>query len=136
MLRARALAGLAVLGLLLAGCSSGGSSSAAPPATAPPATTSSASPAASTGGPLAATLTQDNFSFSPAKLTVKSGSTITLTNANAITSHNFTIDGQGVNVTNAAGQSQDVTLNLPPGTYPFFCSFHVSQGMKGTLTVT
>jgi plastocyanin len=29
-----------------------------------------------------------------------------------------------------------VTLNLPPGTYPFFCSFHVSQGMKGTLTLT
>jgi plastocyanin len=29
-----------------------------------------------------------------------------------------------------------VTLNLPPGTYPFFCSFHVAQGMKGTLTVT
>jgi plastocyanin len=83
-----------------------------------------------------ATLTQDNFAFSPAKLTVKSGSTITLTDANAATSHNFTIDGQGVNVTNAPGQSQEVTLNLQPGTYPFFCSFHVAQGMKGTLTVT
>jgi plastocyanin len=133
MLRMRAIAGTAVLGLLLAACSS--SSSATPPATAPPAPASSAAPATS-AGPSVATLTQDNFAFSPTKLTVKSGSTITLTDANAATSHNFTIDGQGVNVTNAPGQSQDVTLNLQPGTYPFYCSFHVSQGMKGTLTVT
>lgn len=129
MLRTRAIAGTAVLGLVLAACSSSSS-------TAPPAPASSAPPAATSAAPSSATLTQDNFSFTPAKLTVKSGSTITLTDANSATSHNFTIDGQGVNVTNAPGQSQDVTLNLQPGTYPFYCSFHVSQGMKGTLTVT
>jgi plastocyanin len=129
MLRVRAIAGAAVLGLVLAACSS--SSSATPPATA-----SSAGPAATTAGPSAATLTQDNFTFSPTTLTVKSGSTISLANAATATAHNFTIDGQGVNVTNPPGTSQDVTLNLQPGTYPFHCSFHVAQGMKGTLTVT
>jgi plastocyanin len=97
---------------------------------------SSAAPAATSAAPSAATLTQDNFAFSPTELTVKSGSTITLTDANAATAHNFTITGQGVNVTNPPGTSQQVTLNLQPGTYPFFCSFHVAQGMKGTLTVT
>jgi plastocyanin len=34
---------------------------------------------------------------------------------------------------------EDVVLvvsGLAPGTYPFYCSVHVSVGMKGTLTVT
>jgi plastocyanin len=37
---------------------------------------------------------------------------------------------------NQPGASKDVTINLPAGTYPFVCTFHESQGMKGTLTVT
>ena len=37
---------------------------------------------------------------------------------------------------NSPGQSQNVTINLAPGTYQFICRFHVGLGMKGTLTVT
>ena len=33
-------------------------------------------------------------------------------------------------------QSQNVTINLAPGSYQFICRFHVSLGMKGTLTIT
>ena len=32
-------------------------------------------------------------------------------------------------------QQSKVKIDLPPGTYPFFCSFHQSLGMTGTLTV-
>jgi len=28
-----------------------------------------------------------------------------------------------------------VTIDLAPGTYPFICRFHESQGMTGTLVV-
>jgi len=51
-------------------------------------------------------------------------------------SHTFTITGKGIDVVNSPGQSQNVTINLAPGTYQFICRFHVSLGMRGTLTVT
>ena len=73
--------------------------------------------------------------FTPAALTVKQGQTIAVSNVGSA-SHTFTITGQGVDVVNTAGQSQDITIALSPGTYPFICRFHVSLGMKGTLTVT
>jgi plastocyanin len=94
---------------------------------------------ATTGGgaaPSGTTVTQSNFVFTPSTLTVAAGTTVTVTNSEASTSHTFTIDGQGINITNSGGQSQDVTLNLKPGTYTFYCQFHVSQGMKGTVTIT
>ena len=63
---------------------------------------------------------------------------ITLTNVStgADASHTFTIEGHGIDITSAAGQTQQMTISLAPGTYPFICKFHVSLGMKGTLTVT
>lgn len=36
---------------------------------------------------------------------------------------------------NSGGQSQEVTINLAPGTYRFVCRFHESLGMEGTLIV-
>ena len=67
---------------------------------------------------------------------MKSGSTITVQNVTTNTPHTFTIQSKGINVVNQPGKSQQVKIDLPPGTYPFICTFHVSQGMKGTLTVT
>ena len=75
------------------------------------------------------------FRFSPSTLTVKTGTTITITNAGTA-SHTFTITGKGIDVVNSSGQSQQVTISLAPGTYQFICRFHVQFGMKGTLTVT
>jgi len=88
------------------------------------------------GGASALTVTQSNYQFSPATVTVKSGDTITLTDSDPTTPHNFTVKGSSIDVTNQGGQSQNVTINLKPGTYSFFCQFHVSLGMKGTLVVT
>jgi len=75
------------------------------------------------------------FRFSPSTLTVKTGTTVTVTNAGTA-SHTFTITGKGIDVVNSSGQSQQVTIGLAPGTYQFICRFHVQFGMKGTLTVT
>jgi plastocyanin len=82
------------------------------------------------------TIQQNNYSFDPATFTVNSGDTITIKNGNASTPHNFTVKGTSVDVTNDPLGSQDVTIDLQPGTYEFFCKFHVQLGMKGTLTVT
>jgi plastocyanin len=88
------------------------------------------------GGASVMTIQQNNYSFDPATFTVNSGDTITIKNGNANTPHNFTIKGTSIDVTNDALASQDVTIDLKPGTYEFFCKFHVQLGMKGTLTVT
>ncbi len=73
--------------------------------------------------------------FTPTTVTVPHGSTITVNNSSSIP-HTFTVSGQGIDVTNPGGSSQAVTIDLPAGTYPFICRFHVSSGMKGTLVVT
>jgi len=101
-----------------------------------PTGSSGASGSSGATGTSALTVTQNNFQFAPTKVTVASGSTITVQNQNGTTPHTFTIKSSPIDVVNDHGQSSDVTIDLPPGTYTFFCRFHVSLGMKGTLTVT
>ncbi|MDP9231856.1 MAG: cupredoxin domain-containing protein [Actinomycetota bacterium] len=128
----RAVALSAALSVLMAGCSS----SSTPAATSPPATgNATTSPSASAG----ATIEQGAggaLVFSPTTLTVPQGQTITISNVSPSTTHTFTVTGQTIDLTNQGGQSQQLTIDLPPGTYPFICRFHVSQGMKGTLIVS
>lgn len=81
------------------------------------------------------TLTQVNYQFTPAKITVKQGDTITVSDTNPNTPHTFTITGTDIDVANDPMGSQDVAIDLEPGTYDFFCRFHKAQGMTGTLTV-
>ena len=87
------------------------------------------------GGSSVLTLTQVNYQFTPAKITVQQGDTITVSDTNPNTPHTFTITGTDIDVSNDAMASQDVTIDLAPGTYPFICRFHESQGMTGTLVV-
>ncbi len=55
--------------------------------------------------------------------------------------HNVTIANAGGKVLGATptftGGTKTLSLNLPPGTYTFYCSVpgHEAAGMKGTLTV-
>lgn len=136
-----------------AACARGTTAGAGPTTTGvtPPTASPSTSPAGS-GGNLygaggrygggsstsvsAGTLKQGagGFVFSPARLTVTSGDTITITNV-GIAAHTFTATGKGIDVVNAPGQSKKVTINLPAGTYAFVCRFHATLGMKGTLVV-
>jgi plastocyanin len=87
------------------------------------------------GGTPTDTISEANYSFTPSKPSVKSGTTVTLKNTTTDTPHNFTVTGQNIDVTLQPGKSAKVKIDLPPGTYPFFCSFHQSLGMTGTLTV-
>jgi plastocyanin len=87
------------------------------------------------GGTSVLTLTQVNYQFTPAKITVQQGDTITVSDTNPSTSHTFTVTGTDIDVSNDAMSAQDVTIDLPPGTYPFICRYHEGQGMTGTLVV-
>jgi plastocyanin len=72
--------------------------------------------------------------FAPKTLAVKQGTTITVSNVGSAP-HTFTVTGQNIDTENQPGQSQQVAIDLAPGSYPFICRFHVSQGMTGTLIV-
>lgn len=98
---------------------------------------SSGSDSGSSGGGVSVlTLTQVNYRFSPAMITVHHGDTLTVSDTNPSTPHTFTIESSTIDVANQPQQSQDVTIDLEPGTYTFYCRFHRSSGMEGTLVVT
>ncbi|MFB3738927.1 MAG: cupredoxin domain-containing protein, partial [Candidatus Velamenicoccus archaeovorus] len=124
----------AALTLALAACSSGSDGGSSTHASA--AGGGAASPTAAGGGGSSTTVDQANFSFDPATLSVKAGSTITVDNTTPSTTHTFTIEGSDVDATLQGGQSQEVTIDLQPGTYTLICRFHRAQGMTGTITVT
>jgi plastocyanin len=83
--------------------------------------------------------------FEPANLTVKKGDVIHFVNVQAGVAHNAdfnTPENSGkpglpgaTQFLTAAGQSEDVTVTMDPGTYTFQCTPHAMMGMKGTLTV-
>ena len=73
--------------------------------------------------------------FTPTTITVAKGATLTVANVGSAP-HSFTVLNTTIDVVNAVGQTQTVTITLKPGTYPFICRFHVNLGMKGTLVVT
>ena len=87
------------------------------------------------GGSSVLTLTQVNYQFTPAKITVRQGDTITVSDTNPSTPHTFTVTGTDIDVSNDPMSAQDVTIDLTPGTYPFICRYHEGQGMTGTLVV-
>jgi plastocyanin len=78
--------------------------------------------------------------FDKTSLEAPSGTvTIDFTNDSS-TPHNVTVEGNGIQQkgTDTISQSNaTLSLDLPPGTYTFFCSVpgHEDAGMKGTLTV-
>ena len=79
------------------------------------------------------------FSFTPAKLTLKAGqpSTIALKNTGSI-EHDLTLDDGDFKVSVASGKTGEKELKVDkPGTYGFHCSVagHKDAGMKGEFTV-
>ena len=142
----RVVIAAAVLTLLAAACGSSsspssGSSSGGTASSASAGTTGTSNGGGTTttsgggGGTPTDTISEANYSFTPSKPSVKSSTTVTIKNTTTDTPHNFTVTGQNIDVTLQPGKSAKVKIDLPPGTYPFFCSFHQSLGMTGTLTV-
>ena len=104
-----------------------------------PLSTVSAAPASQTGAPVQVSLVEFEIRMPtelPAGLT-----TFVVTNDGA-RQHNFVIEGQGIEEVFAqnlqAGESNTMTVELPPGEYRVYCPVgnHAGQGMELTLTVT
>lgn len=114
----------------------------APPADiASPAASPEASPAADTGTGAAATevtVTAIDISFVEKELSIAADTDtrFVITNEGAA-AHNFSIDELGVSVDIAPGESVEVTINAPAGTYQYYCNVpgHAAAGQVGTLTV-
>lgn len=74
----------------------------------------------------------DNFSFSPATLTVPVGTSVTWTNRDDIP-HNVVSDDKSIK-SKALDTDEKFTFTFSkPGTYSYFCSIHPK--MKGTVVV-
>ena len=107
------------------------------------ATGASTPPSSSSGGALAlAANPSGQLAYDTKTLTAASGNvTIDFTNKSPLP-HNVTIANAGGKVLGATptftGGEKTLKLNLPPGTYTFYCSVpgHEQAGMKGTLTVS
>jgi plastocyanin len=81
-------------------------------------------------------LTQQNTSFHPSCVIAKSSQSISIQNKDAIL-HNFSITGTSVDVDVQPGHTfNGESAGLAAGTYSFFCKYHRSFGMVGTVVVT
>jgi uncharacterized cupredoxin-like copper-binding protein len=103
--------------------------------------TVSGSSASKASAPVAITADPNgNLAYVQKSLSAKAGkATFHFTNQSSVP-HGFTITGNGVNAAAPvmSGSSENLTVNLKPGKYTFFCPVpgHRQAGMQGTLTVT
>lgn len=88
------------------------------------------------GDGAARTVTVANFLFQPATIKVDAGDSIDLQNTNPQTPHTFTVQGEDIDVQLAPQTIETVAIELDPGVYPYVCTFHERQGMRGTLRVS
>jgi plastocyanin len=79
------------------------------------------------------TITMRDDEFVPSTVTIAAGD-VDLVNEGE-SPHNFTIEGQGVDVDVDPGTTTTQPIDLAAGTYTIFCEFHRSDGMQGSLTV-
>lgn len=98
-------------------------------------TDSTASASSSTAKTATNSVTIQDFAFSPANITVKTGTKVTWTNKDSMP-HTVTetdsLNGPKSD-TLSPGQSYSFTFTAP-GTYHYHCTIH--SGMTGTVTVT
>jgi plastocyanin len=109
--------------LLLAACSSGGSGS-------PKAAASSGS---SAGAKDTNAITISNFMFSPMRVSVAPGSTVSVTNKDSV-AHTLTATGGQFDTGDInGGQTKTFTAPSKAGAYSYICNIH--QYMMGTIVV-
>jgi plastocyanin len=118
-----------LVGLLAAGCAgiSQASPPASPPTPVPPAALATVVPTAgATPSSQAASgpqVTIDNFSFTPAVITVPAGSMVTWSNHDD-TPHTVTASDKSFGSTAILPNTQFSQTFDTPGTYSYFCSIH------------
>lgn len=78
----------------------------------------------------------DTF-FAPTCVVLRGGSELRVANGGALT-HSLGIRAAGIEVDVEPGEASDVSLDdlRGAGATEFFCRFHASAGMTGTITVT
>jgi plastocyanin len=83
--------------------------------------------------PTTAAVSIDNFTFTPQKLTVKAGTTVTWTNKDDIP-HGIAATGNSFKRSNAMDTDDSYSFAFTtPGTYQYFCYIH--PHMTGTIVV-
>lgn len=94
------------------------------------------SSASTTSTPVAAnSVTIQNFTFTPASITVKKGTKVTWTNNDSVAHTVTETDGQTVPDSGTVNQGSSYSFTFPAaGTYHYHCAFH--PGMLGTVVVT
>ena len=79
-----------------------------------------------------------DIAFNPSTLTIPAGTDVTFQFVNnGAATHNFKIDDPEVFSGDlGSGQSNDLSVNVPAGTYKFYCTIpgHEQAGMVGELT--
>jgi uncharacterized cupredoxin-like copper-binding protein len=107
----------------------------AAPTAAPTAAASQETPAS---GGQTVTLDAGDFYFKPNAVSIPANTAVTFAIKNvAQIPHNFSIEELKISVALPPGETQDVTINAPAGSYEFYCNLpgHKAAGMFGTLTV-
>jgi plastocyanin len=84
-------------------------------------------------GTLSTNVAISGFAFSPATLTVKTGTVIKVTNNDAA-AHTLTADDNSFDTGNIPGGGSANLTVTKVGAFPFHCAYH--SAMTGTLTVT
>jgi uncharacterized cupredoxin-like copper-binding protein len=113
---------------------------AATPAAGTPASIAAA--ATATGAASAAAnevhIAAKDIFFEPKEISIPANTDVNFAIANeGVAAHNFSIDALKISVDLAPGETKEVVVNAPPGTYEFYCNVpgHKEAGMVGTLTV-
>lgn len=85
------------------------------------------------------TVTSNDIFFEPTELTIPANTNVKFILPNeGAAAHDFSIDALGIEEAIAPGDTKEVIVNAPAGTYEFYCSVpgHKQAGMVGALTVT
>ena len=109
-----------------------------PPATAAPAQTPAANNAGDSATSDQYTIESHDIFFQPTGLEMPANQDVKiLLPTLGASAHDFSIDELGINVSLPAGETGEVTINAPAGTYQFYCNVpgHKEAGMVGTLVV-
>jgi uncharacterized cupredoxin-like copper-binding protein len=129
--------------LTIAACGSDSSTStsASSDTTATASTTESSTTASGGGGSETVKIAETEYKLNPADPTVKAGSVTFDVSNDGAQLHNLNIEGNGIEEVSTddlqAGDSGQVTVDLPAGTYEMYCSIdgHRGLGMEGSITV-
>ncbi|MFT4041266.1 MAG: cupredoxin domain-containing protein [Thermomicrobiales bacterium] len=88
--------------------------------------------------PADVTIVSHDIYFDPKEMTIPANTDVKIILPNdGVTMHDFSIDELNIQQDIQPGETQEITINAPAGTYEFYCNVpgHKEAGMIGTLTV-